>query len=159
LVLIAPITGFVLYNPESVVGRLAPVIAVPTGGLQITQTGGNLPAQPSADTPASPEAPIATPVPIAIEIMCPDAPSIRVQAGDRARVITSSTLRIRSSPKVINGTNTNVLLAVPSGTIVEILDGPVCEGGYAWWRVSLSDSTIGWVAEGDLNRYFIESIN
>jgi hypothetical protein len=36
-----------------------------------------------------------------------------------------------------------------------VLDGPVCNGNYAWYEVHYGDYT-GWLAEGDLTSYYVE---
>jgi len=93
---------------------------------------------------------------------CPNVPPIRVAVGDRARVTFTDglPLRVRSSPEVVAG---NVTTQIPEGTVFTITDGPVCAkipnstNYYVFWKIELEDkSARGWVAEGDLEKYFIE---
>jgi hypothetical protein len=44
---------------------------------------------------------------------------------------------------------------VHGGTVVELLEGPVCEGGIPWWRVRFGDNQEGWTAEGADGEYWI----
>lgn len=43
-----------------------------------------------------------------------------------------------------------------SGKVLEILDGPECQGGYVWWRVRvIGEDLSGWTAEGDRSIYWL----
>jgi len=50
--------------------------------------------------------------------------------------------------------STTVLAVMPSGAVFDILDGPVCSGGYEWYQVSYNGLT-GWVTEGYANEYWL----
>ena len=93
---------------------------------------------------------------------CPNAPPIRVAVGQKAQVTFTDglPLRVRSSPEVAEG---NVTTQIPEGTLCTITDGPVCAdipgsgADFVFWKIELEDqSARGWVAEGDLENYFIE---
>ncbi len=65
-----------------------------------------------------------------------------------ARVELLYGLRVRAAPALAG----LVLTVAPAGTVVDILEGPVCGEGYNWWRVQVVVLNIlytGWVAEGE----------
>jgi hypothetical protein len=39
-----------------------------------------------------------------------------------------------------------------------ILEGPVCVDGRIWWRIKLTNGTVGWAAEWDENGYLMEPL-
>ncbi len=72
----------------------------------------------------------------------------------RFGIVTSlQPLRIRAVP----GTDKNGLILgnLPVGTILQILNGPVCLDGYNWWLVQSGD-LVGWTAEGNFPNYWLE---
>lgn len=83
---------------------------------------------------------------------CPPAPPSQVTAGMRARVTyTDGTpLRLRETP---TGT---VIRNIAEGVSFDIIGGPTCASGYTWWQIRQDDGIIGWVAEGDIDSYYIE---
>ena len=94
---------------------------------------------------------------------CLDAPPSRVQVGDMARItFTDGTSTwLRSEPQV----GDNVVEKLAEGTEFEIISGPECtprsgnDGSYVYWEVNIpSKSLTGWVAEGDLENYYIEPL-
>lgn len=102
--------------------------------------------------------PSPTPEPV---FSCPNAPSTRLHVGDTARITFTDgkTTRLRSAPEA----GDNGIANLPEGTEFEIVGGPVCyprpgrSDAYVYWQVSVSsgDKT-GWLAEGDLNGYYLE---
>lgn len=92
---------------------------------------------------------------------CPSAPH-RVQVGDRVRVL--SWLNFRTGP----GRNWPIIQTNISGTIMEVVGGPVCttrdttEGSkaYLWWKVRMENGQEGWSAEAPLIDpvYFLEPV-
>ena len=65
----------------------------------------------------------------------------RFHMGVGEHVVTSSALNVRDSP---NGTDIDT---APEGTHGEILDGPVSDGGYEWYKVDYEGSvSTGWSA-------------
>lgn len=83
---------------------------------------------------------------------CPDSPPPRLKVGDRAEVAPDiDRLRLRILPAV--GTGEAGLLY--AGTLMTVLDGPSCNGGYHWWRVELDSGLRGWVAEGTWTTYYV----
>ena len=93
------------------------------------------------------------PDPVAITgDFCPPAPPSRVTAGMRARITyTDGTpLRLRESP------TGSVIRNIEEGVSFDIIGGPTCASGYTWWQIRQDDGITGWVAEGDIDGYFIE---
>lgn len=96
------------------------------------------------------------------QFSCPNAPRIRMRVGDAARITFTdgaSTL-LRSKPEA----GDNVVDKLPEGTEFEIIGGPVCyprpgrNDSYVYWEILVAsrNNRTGWVAEGDLNGYYIE---
>jgi hypothetical protein len=81
----------------------------------------------------------------------------RLQAGGQARVtgdVGSSPLRVRSEPVL----GDNIIAMFPAGTIVDVLEGPVCADGLVFWKVhnAIIPGGMGWAAEGNGTEYFLE---
>ncbi|HMQ30381.1 MAG TPA: SH3 domain-containing protein [Chloroflexaceae bacterium] len=55
-------------------------------------------------------------------------------------------LRLRDKP----GLQSNAFAGLPPGTQMTLLEGPVQDDGYPWWRVRVSDGREGWVAGTEL---------
>jgi hypothetical protein len=86
-----------------------------------------------------------------------------LKVGDSARIsfTDGSKTRLRSAPSA----GDNVIDNLPEGTEFEIISGPICyprperNDSYVYWEISVpSRSAKGWVAEGDLNGYYIEPL-
>ena len=89
---------------------------------------------------------------------CAGAPPTRLHVGDRARVamFPYENQRIRNEP---NSSSTILTLFQP-GTMMKILEGPVCANGWVWWKVQgYSTGKIGWTAEGDSTNYWLEPVD
>lgn len=99
--------------------------------------------------------PTFTPVP---PFVCPLSPKTRLQVGDYTT--TTTTVLLRSSPEKRDD---NIIARLKPGVGVYITDWPVCgkyEGGaYAYYKIKIfqigKEDIIGWVAEGDLNEYYL----
>ncbi|NDJ75512.1 MAG: hypothetical protein GYB65_04565 [Chloroflexi bacterium] len=83
---------------------------------------------------------------------CPGAPPSRLQAGERGRVTFTNGLpvRVRQTP---NGTQIGTQ---PEGATFYVFSGPECAFNYAWWYLEFDDGTVGYVAEGDFDGYYLE---
>ena len=81
---------------------------------------------------------------------CEGAPESRVRIGDSVRVIADA-VRVRQTP--VDG---EVLTVLYTNAILPIVGGSTCANEFVWWEVELPDGRRGWVAEGDLNEYYIE---
>lgn len=82
----------------------------------------------------------------------------RLQEGATARVIYDSDgigVVFRDNPgKEQSGSR--VIRALPEGSILSIIQGPICIDGNVWWQVDLPTGEQGWVAEGNATDYFVE---
>jgi len=78
----------------------------------------------------------------------------RLQIGDNTRVTPGLPNRARSAP----GIYSDVLTELLPGTVVKVVDGPVCADGYVFWKVEseLIPGGSGWTAEGDGSGYWLE---
>ncbi|MCA9887483.1 MAG: SH3 domain-containing protein [Anaerolineae bacterium] len=81
----------------------------------------------------------------------------RLSAGYYARITSDTNIpnRMRSQPSL----NNNVVGRIPAGAQVYVIEGPRCNEGMHWWRVSYNNQ-VGWTAEGNgWNQYWIEPIS
>jgi hypothetical protein len=77
----------------------------------------------------------------------------RLKIGGFAQVIDVVPNRVRSQPS----RSAEVIAEIHRGTAYKIVDGPVCQDGLVFWRIS--DPTLtGWTAEGDLKEYYLEPV-
>ena len=42
------------------------------------------------------------------------------------------------------------------GSVVRVIEGPVCVGGLVYWKVESQPAGTGWTAEGDGREYYLE---
>lgn len=78
----------------------------------------------------------------------------RLTAGGQAKVMGAPSdlpNRVRSEPVVGN----NIIGEIYPGTILRVLEGPVCANGLVFWKVE-SETVTGWTAEGDGTEYYLE---
>ena len=87
-------------------------------------------------------------------LTCSPAPPSRLSVGMEASVSyqLSLRLRIREAP----GLSSNVITAMNRGTEMTVVDGPICEDGYRWWKVEKETGITGWSAEGEPLMYYLE---
>jgi len=80
----------------------------------------------------------------------------RLTVGKNARVTSANSIpnRVRSEPKVAD----NIIAQLDPGTVVKVLEGPVCEAGLVFWKVqsALIPGGVGWTAEGGGSEYWLE---
>ncbi len=105
------------------------VVSVPTGGPTPTQ----------AQTPAAPPS----------DFECPGAPPPRLAVGAQGRVTPGTPNRMRAEP------GGRYLRDIPAGGVFDVLEGPVCEDGFVWWKVRYR-SVEGWTVEGRGDEYWLE---
>src|SRR5260221_5546275 len=84
---------------------------------------------------------------------CPGFAPLRLKTGGKGRVLPGTSIRIRSQPS----TNSEILTDMTEGQQFTVLEGPVCEGDSAWWKVQYQDA-VGWTAEGKGNSYWTEPV-
>jgi hypothetical protein len=83
--------------------------------------------------------------------VCPTAATLTV--GGRANTLRD--LRVREQP---NDTSL-VLTVAPAGSLVEIVDGPECGGGYNWWQVRVVVVNVlytGWAVDGNAGAFWLQ---
>lgn len=103
----------------------------------------------------APTTPVAPPPPaVAGTVFCPGAPPSQVFGGVIGRVTFTdgSPLNMRAEPT----TGATILQVLAEGATFTVIGGPVCAANFTWWQISLPGGTIGWVAEGTVDTYFIE---
>ena len=108
-------------------------------------------------TPIPSRTPTSTQNPLATWYPCAGTYPSRLRVGGQAYISFDPPLpnRVRSHPD----TGAEVLGYLQVGEKMEILEGPVCFGGWIWWRVhSLDTSLSGWTAEGDESSYWLVPI-
>ena len=89
--------------------------------------------------------------PVSNQQQCPGFLPSRLTVGRRGRVTPGDANRLRSAP----GLNSRQVGQIPGSGVFDVLNGPACEDGMAWWLVDY-DGTIGWTAEGDNGDYWLE---
>ncbi|MEO0597014.1 MAG: SH3 domain-containing protein [Chloroflexota bacterium] len=86
---------------------------------------------------------------------CEGAPSIGVQVGDEARVIsTTIPNRIRTQPT----TSSQIAGEIAPRDSFSVIGGPACAEGYTWFEIQYGELT-GWTVEATGESYFIEPVN
>jgi predicted Ser/Thr protein kinase len=88
---------------------------------------------------------------------CPGLLPSRLQPGLLAVVSDDDPrpINVRRSPG-LDGIRVNQF---PVGTAFRVLQGPVCESGYPWFRVErVSDGYAGWIAESGEGVYYVEPV-
>jgi hypothetical protein len=82
---------------------------------------------------------------------CPNAPTSRLVNFRPAHVTPGSANNLRDKASK----SAAVLTQIPGDAYIDVLDGPVCADGLAWWHVLYAGQT-GWMAEGSGSTYFVE---
>lgn len=82
---------------------------------------------------------------------CPLTP--RLTVGQRGVVTPGNANNVRDTPTT-SGTR---LFQLAAGTQFEVLEGPVCSGGFTWWRVDYK-GTVGWTVESSAQAYFLDGV-
>jgi hypothetical protein len=83
----------------------------------------------------------------------------RLSVASYARVAEAdpSPNRVREAPH----TSAKMISQIYPGGIVRVLEGPVCANGFVFWKVesqSIPGGGIGWTAEGDGQKYYLEPL-
>ena len=85
---------------------------------------------------------------------CSGAVSPKLEVGEKAYVCTKSDrLIIRRNP----GKSGSEITRIEPDTVVDIIGGPTCASNWNYWKVRLSNGTVGWAAEGgdSIDRRFL----
>jgi alanyl-tRNA synthetase len=98
----------------------------------------------AAAAPAPAPTPAATPA--AAPAAAPAAGGLAVGVTAYVRQTGGKNLRLRNGP----GLDTNAFAGLPPGTSMTLLEGPVQDDGYPWWRIRTVDGQEGWVAGTEL---------
>ncbi len=69
---------------------------------------------------------------------CPGALPSRLTIGELGQVTPGGANNVRDLPTT-GGARVGVM---PAETVFEVLDGPTCADGFAWWRVAARDGSI-----------------
>ena len=90
---------------------------------------------------------------------CEGAAPSRLVVGLRAVVVGETPNNVRESPSRTAARLFQVPpyleMGVVTNAVLNVLEGPICGDGFAWWRVQFG-SREGWTAEGDAESYFLE---
>jgi hypothetical protein len=114
---------------------------VPTRAANVTDAAADeaafvMPTLPPSPTPA-----------------CPRAPRTRLIVNERGRVMPDDPRPVNMRPEP--GLDQNFFAQIPIEGVFYVLEGPVCEGGFAWFMVSYQGRE-GWIAEGEADYYYVE---
>jgi hypothetical protein len=83
---------------------------------------------------------------------CEGTQQSRLRPGDTAQVVASTIPNnVRNNPTI----QADLVGQLPGGTTFEVIDGPVCNDGYAWYQVALNGEITGWTAEGNASVYWL----
>lgn len=85
------------------------------------------------------------------DFACPGALPSRLVVNAQARVTADMGINFRDRPST-GGQRLDIILG---DTVVEVIEGPYCAEGYAWWRIE-HNGMLGWTAESLEMTYLIE---
>jgi heat shock protein HslJ len=107
--------------------------------------------------PTTPPIPALPPLPPAIgSNICPKTlPSI-LMPGRQGRVSNESSDSIRVRAEA--GFQAEQVGLVPPGGYFDVIDGPQCVDGVAWFHVNADNGVQGWMAEGSSYEYWVQPI-
>lgn len=103
---------------------------------------------PSATRTLTPDHP-----PMPTPIRCPGTLPSRLFPGIEGRVVPTGggANRFREEPNLTS----EVVGTIPEGGIFDVLEGPLCNSGYVWYRVRYRGD-VGWTVEGVPDEYWLE---
>lgn len=106
--------------------------------------------------PTTTEKPDVTPTP-KIYSPLPQCAASRLHVGDSAFVnYETGRVGMRSEPVARIGDK--LVRKLDEGEILHIIDGPVCDMGWVFWKVRTVYSEYGWIPEGDGSEYWVVPI-
>lgn len=125
---------------------------LPTATPSATSTPSASPTRTPTQHPTYPLTSSRTPSPTPLAA-CPGAPPLTLQLGDWAIVSLDPPLpnKVRSQA----GVSGELIGQIQPGENVQVLEGPTCADGYAWWRVRSLAGLEGWTVEGDAAGYWL----
>lgn len=87
---------------------------------------------------------------------CPGALPSQLVVGEQAIVTPGSANNLRAEPT----TSGERIGQITAGTVVNVLDGPVCADNFTWWQVETLDGSLtGWTVEAVENDYALVPAN
>jgi len=130
------------------------VTACSTGLAIVPNNTTPLPPTPVSTRALPTDTPFVMPTPLpSASPVCEGAPPTRLILNERGRVLPDDPrpVNLRSDP----GTANRTVTSIPILEIFYVLDGPVCSGDYAWFKIQYRHYE-GWIAEGDFTSYYVE---
>ena len=86
---------------------------------------------------------------------CDGTQPSRIRPGDTARIAnTTVPNNVRNNPTI----QADLVGQLPGGSTFGVLDGPVCNDGYAWYEVTFNGDITGWTAEGSASTYWLAPV-
>jgi hypothetical protein len=139
--------GRVVVSPY---GAAAPTRAAPTAARSI----------PTATRPML-TAVSAAPIDAPDSFLCPDTLPTRLRIGARGYVSSDPVNILCRAPAYGGCPRSDRLNAIGRGARFTVVDGPVCRGGYIWWKVDPDDprKPTAWTPEATRYEYWISPIN
>lgn len=92
------------------------------------------------------------PTVVPTQIVCLPAIPPRLRIGETARVTAGG---IPNNMRELSGRSSKLIGEIPPLGMFTVLEGPVCTGDGAWWRVNYN-GLIGWTLEGMEAEYWVE---
>ena len=129
-----------------------PTLSVTAATEPPTPTALVLPAVTSGaatDVPAATLPPVTPLAGSAVTVNCLGAPPSRLTVGSTAHVTPGAPNDLRDAP------GGQSIAKIPGGAAFNVLAGPTCANGIAWWQVSYNGQ-VGWTAEGQGSTYYLE---
>lgn len=87
-------------------------------------------------------------------VTCPNAQVSRLNGGFVARVVPGDANNVRAQPS----RQAELISQIPGGGVFNVLEGPTCADGFAWYKVDYQGQVIGWTVEGTADEYWLEPI-
>jgi WD40 repeat protein len=86
-------------------------------------------------------------------VTCPGFLPSRLMVGEQGRVTPGDANNVRSEPS----TQSEHIGQIRGGEMFTVLEGPTCDGNYAWWKIEYNGLT-GWTVEGSGDVYWLEPV-
>ncbi len=125
--------------------------ATPSRTATQTPTATSTPSDTPTPRPTSTPRATLTPSPT-VDTGCLTAPLPRLTTEDEGIVVGVDALRLRALPAVGAGE----IGLLRDGAAFTVIDGPLCNSGYHWYRIRLPYGTTGWIAEGQGATYWVQ---
>jgi uncharacterized protein YgiM (DUF1202 family) len=107
----------------------------------------------AAATTLAHESPTSTPGTPEVNPECKRDPQPNLVVGGQGQSSPDgSALNLRSQPDKTS----DAVGKLANNEVFKVLDGPICDkdGKWYWFKIQLSDGTVGWVANGDPSGYY-----